>query len=142
MKDSSVLDPNNANDDSKNSNQDFDHLIYGLDDIKPLRTGTKPRALIIDGPSLIPLMKDSKLRNLFLLFSQCCQSVICCRVSPDQKREVVDLIKENVPGRTLAVGDGANDVAMIMSAHVGVIFLNSLPFGFSLILLRIGRYQR
>jgi magnesium-transporting ATPase (P-type) len=122
MKDSSVPDPNNANDDSKNSNQDFDHLIYGLDDIKPLRTGTKPRALIIDGPSLIPLMKDSKLRNLLLLFSQCCQSVICCRVSPDQKREVVDLIKENVPGRTLAVGDGANDVAMIMSAHVGVIF--------------------
>jgi phospholipid-transporting ATPase len=31
------------------------------------------------------------------------------------------LIKKGVPGvRTLAVGDGANDVAMITAAHIGV----------------------
>lgn len=116
--------------DSKNFQQDFDHLIYGLDDIQPLKAGSKPRALIIDGPSLIPMMKDTKLRNLFLLFSQCCQSVICCRVSPDQKREVVDLIKHNVDCRTLAIGDGANDVAMITSAHIGVwlYFISNFTF--------------
>ena len=39
---------------------------------------------------------------------------LCFSVSPDQKREMVNLIKEGVPGvRTLSVGDGANDVAMI-----------------------------
>jgi P-type E1-E2 ATPase len=36
------------------------------------------------------------------------------RVSPDQKREMVNMIKTGVPGvRTLSIGDGANDVAMI-----------------------------
>jgi len=50
------------------------------------------------------------------------QAVVCCRMSPDQKREVVDMVKSGVRGvRTLAVGDGANDVAMIKAAHIGVI---------------------
>lgn len=98
-----------------------EHELYGLDDIHPLHVGCKPRALVIDGPSLIPIMADEKLRNLLLLFTKCCQSVVCCRVSPDQKREILELVKKNVPGvRTLAVGDGANDVAMISAAHVGV----------------------
>lgn len=67
-------------------------------------------------------MNDEKAKKLFLLFSMCCQSVVCCRVSPDQKRSIVDLVKLNVPGvRTLAIGDGANDVAMITAAHVGVL---------------------
>lgn len=42
-------------------------------------------------------------------------------MSPDQKRQLVHLIKDNNPdARTLAVGDGANDVPMIQAAHVGV----------------------
>jgi magnesium-transporting ATPase (P-type) len=50
-----------------------------------------------------------------------CQAVVGCRVSPDQKREMVHLIKFGVPGvRTLSIGDGANDVAMIQEAHIGV----------------------
>lgn len=54
-------------------------------------------------------------------FSEVCQAVVGCRMSPDQKRQLVHLIKDNNPGaRTLAVGDGANDVPMIQAAHVGV----------------------
>ncbi len=106
-----------------------DHLIFTLDDIKPLRDGAKPRALIIDGPTLIHTMADTKARNLLLLLSQCCKAVVCCRVSPDQKREIVSLVKDNVPNvRSLAVGDGANDVAMITAAHVGVSSLRSLKY--------------
>ncbi len=46
---------------------------------------------------------------------------MACRVSPDQKREMVHLIKTGLPDvRTLAIGDGANDVAMIQEAHIGV----------------------
>lgn len=57
-----------------------------------------------------------------------CDSVLCCRLSPLQKASVVKLIKvgegtgiRRVPGPiTLAVGDGANDCAMIQEAHIGV----------------------
>jgi phospholipid-transporting ATPase len=46
--------------------------------------------------------------------------VICCRVSPKQKAEVVELVKRSTDDITLAIGDGANDVGMIQTAHVGV----------------------
>lgn len=42
------------------------------------------------------------------------------RVSPLQKSEVVEMVKKQVKVITLAIGDGANDVGMIQSAHVGV----------------------
>ncbi len=46
--------------------------------------------------------------------------MLCCRVSPKQKSDVVALAKANTPNITLAIGDGANDVPMIMEAHIGV----------------------
>jgi phospholipid-transporting ATPase len=47
--------------------------------------------------------------------------VLCCRVSPKQKQEIVALVKNALPyAITLAIGDGANDVNMITEAHVGV----------------------
>ena len=76
--------------------------------------------LVVDGERLIHILEDPILKNLFLLLSIKCKSVICCRVSPKQKSDVVLLIKQNVSGNTLAIGDGANDVAMIQSAHVGI----------------------
>jgi hypothetical protein len=85
-------------------------------------------------------MSSPEAKQALLGFSQHCRAVVGCRsvslnppfdcfdpphahrrVSPDQKREMVHLIKTEVPGvRTLAIGDGANDVAMIQEAHVGV----------------------
>jgi len=60
-------------------------------------------------------------RELLVELSKRCRAVVGCRVSPDQKREMVALVKVNVKGvRTLSIGDGANDVAMIQEAHVGV----------------------
>jgi len=48
-------------------------------------------------------------------------SVIIFRATPKQKAEVVELIKNRLTNiSTLAIGDGANDVNMITSAHVGV----------------------
>jgi P-type E1-E2 ATPase len=41
-------------------------------------------------------------------------------VSPKQKSDVVKMAKNNGTWVTLAVGDGANDVPMIMEAHIGV----------------------
>lgn len=44
-----------------------------------------------------------------------CKAVICCRVTPLQKAQVVELIKKHKRAVTLAIGDGANDVSMIKS---------------------------
>lgn len=47
--------------------------------------------------------------------------VLACRVSPKQKADIVRMIRFQHPEKTtLAIGDGANDVAMILAAHVGV----------------------
>ena len=42
------------------------------------------------------------------------------RLSPLQKAEIVDMVKEHVKAIALAVGDRASDVGMIQTAHVGV----------------------
>ncbi|KAM6984841.1 phospholipid-transporting ATPase ID [Aplochiton taeniatus] len=76
-------------------------------------------ALIINGHSLAyALEKDLQLE---LLRTACmCQTVICCRVTPLQKAQVVELVKKYKQAITLAIGDGANDVSMIKAAHIGV----------------------
>ena len=48
------------------------------------------------------------------------KAVICCRVTPLQKAMVVDLVKKYKQAVTLSIGDGANDVSMIKTAHIGV----------------------
>jgi phospholipid-transporting ATPase len=61
--------------------------------------------------------------NEFILLSESSNVVIACRVSPKQKAEVVNIVKERNKNKkitTLAIGDGANDVNMITAAHIGV----------------------
>ena len=75
--------------------------------------------LVIDGNTLqYALSYDCRQDFLDLAIS--CKAVLCCRVSPLQKAELVDLVKHEVHAITLAIGDGANDVGMIQSAHVGI----------------------
>jgi phospholipid-translocating ATPase len=76
-------------------------------------------AIVIDGDSLKLVLEDA-LRQKFLLLCKQCKSVLCCRVSPAQKAAVVDMVKNGLDVMTLSVGDGANDVAMIQEADVGV----------------------
>lgn len=62
-----------------------------------------------------------KLQKLFFEVVMGVDAVICCRVAPKQKAFVVKTVRTNVKGLiTAAIGDGANDVAMIQEAHVGI----------------------
>uniref|UniRef100_A0A1I8IS28 PhoLip_ATPase_C domain-containing protein n=1 Tax=Macrostomum lignano TaxID=282301 RepID=A0A1I8IS28_9PLAT len=63
--------------------------------------------------------EQDDLRPDFLRLAEQCGSVICCRAAPRQKAAVVSLVKTKGV-RTLAIGDGANDVNMIQTADVGV----------------------
>ncbi|XP_077275468.1 ATPase phospholipid transporting 8B isoform X4 [Temnothorax americanus] len=76
-------------------------------------------AVVINGHSLVHALHP-QLEHLFLEVSSQCKAVICCRVTPLQKAMVVELIKKNKSAVTLAIGDGANDVSMIKTAHIGV----------------------
>ncbi|XP_054643934.1 phospholipid-transporting ATPase IH isoform X9 [Dunckerocampus dactyliophorus] len=84
--------------------------------------------LIIDGATLSAVMKpgqeDSNSGNykeIFLEICRNCSAVLCCRMAPLQKAQIVKLIKTSKEHPiTLAVGDGANDVSMILEAHVGI----------------------
>lgn len=74
---------------------------------------------VIDGLSLGFALED-ELQDKLLTIALGCRSVVCCRVSPLQKAQVVGLVKERDKKVTLAIGDGANDVSMIQMAHIGV----------------------
>ena len=78
-------------------------------------------ALIIDGEMLANLLLgSSKLVNDFRDICMKCDSVLCFRMTPKQKADVVKLVKNNKNSPiTAAIGDGANDVSMIQEANVG-----------------------
>ncbi|KAA0716750.1 Phospholipid-transporting ATPase ID [Triplophysa tibetana] len=75
--------------------------------------------LVINGHSLAFAL-ESSMELEFLRTASMCKSVICCRVTPLQKAQVVELVKKHKKAVTLAIGDGANDVSMIKAAHIGV----------------------
>uniref|UniRef100_A0AAV2MNX7 Phospholipid-transporting ATPase n=1 Tax=Knipowitschia caucasica TaxID=637954 RepID=A0AAV2MNX7_KNICA len=75
--------------------------------------------LVINGHSLAYALERS-MEQEFLRTACMCKAVICCRVTPLQKAQVVELVKKYKHAVTLAIGDGANDVSMIKAAHIGV----------------------
>ncbi|XP_068579352.1 probable phospholipid-transporting ATPase IM [Cebidichthys violaceus] len=76
-------------------------------------------ALVINGHSLAHAL-EPQLEHVLLDLACLCKTVICCRVTPMQKAQVVELVKRHQRAVTLAIGDGANDVSMIKTAHIGV----------------------
>ncbi len=79
-------------------------------------------AILITGQALIYALSEN-LKMKFLEIGTMCKSVICCRVTPIQKAQVVELVMKNEKQTTLAIGDGANDVSMIQSLYKSF-FLN------------------
>ena len=77
--------------------------------------------VVVDGHTLGILEADETSRRLFVDLAILVDSVICCRASPSQKAWLVGAIRSHVKNAiTLAIGDGANDIAMIQEAHVGI----------------------
>lgn len=77
-------------------------------------------ALIIDGGTLGYLFKTN-LVGEFRDICMKCEAVLCCRMTPAQKADVVRMVKTSKDKpMTAAIGDGANDVSMIQEANVGL----------------------
>ncbi|XP_037384573.1 phospholipid-transporting ATPase IH isoform X2 [Talpa occidentalis] len=98
------------------------------DGLSGLSADGQDYGLIIDGAALSLIMRpcedrssSGSYRELFLEICRNCSAVLCCRMAPLQKAQIVKLIKLSKEHPiTLAIGDGANDVSMILEAHVGI----------------------
>ncbi|PRP88866.1 hypothetical protein PROFUN_00334 [Planoprotostelium fungivorum] len=100
-----------------------EELQAAIRSLENKRSAGEEFGLVIEGECLkFCLNKSSpEIQELFLHLALQCKTVVCCRVSPSQKRGVVRAVKKSRPHlRTLAIGDGANDVSMIQEAHIGV----------------------
>ena len=77
--------------------------------------------VVVDGQTLAQITANELLRKLFLELAILVDTVVCCRASPSQKAALVHSIRSKIKNAvTLAIGDGANDIAMIQEAHVGI----------------------
>lgn len=88
-------------------------------------TDLPPYGIVIDSAALTSILNDNEILSNFLLIAHSAKSVVCCRVSPLQKAQVVNAMKEYKKDAVImAIGDGGNDVSMLMSAHIGIININ------------------
>ena len=77
--------------------------------------------LVIDGGTLTEIENDTRLLSRFFELCVEVDSTVCCRASPSQKANMVSSVRSlRKRAVTLAIGDGANDIAMIQSADIGV----------------------
>lgn len=101
--------------------------------------------LAVDGPTLTLILEDARhlgLPRKLALLAAHCRGVVVSRSSPSQKAAIVRLVtkyemdkaaggrrglrrwyaryQRRLQGKMLAIGDGANDVAMLQTADVGV----------------------
>ena len=78
--------------------------------------------LSLNGKSLDIIMNDSFLLPHFLLIASLVPKMISYNISPVNKANLVNLVKDYFPGKPciLGVGDGLNDALMLQSAHVGI----------------------
>ncbi|KAH9209254.1 hypothetical protein DL95DRAFT_310326 [Leptodontidium sp. 2 PMI_412] len=77
--------------------------------------------VVVDGQTLSDIEANPDLAASFFELVMAANSVICCRASPTQKAFLVKTIRTKVKKSvTLAIGDSANDIAMIQEAHVGI----------------------
>lgn len=93
-----------------------------------LAAGSIHSVVVIDGQTLAAVEKSERLSKQFFSIMLLVDSVICCRASPAQKALLVRTVRSSLGktkssrhrGLTLAIGDGANDLAMIQASHVGI----------------------
>lgn len=91
-------------------------VVIETNELKKLNE-KRPYTIIVRGSTLEIALRTCKEEFAAL----CCgaDSVICCRVTPKQKGQLVHLVKD-AGHLTLAIGDGGNDVSMIQEAAVGI----------------------
>ena len=106
-------------DDMISITQKLDSEIRYLE-LKNLFNEKEQISVVVDGSTLEIIFTDGLVTSQFFELCKSSQSVVCCRVSPKQKSDIVEHYMKTEKGICIAVGDGANDVPMIMQSHIGI----------------------
>ena len=75
---------------------------------------------MVDDATMTIIFSDTKLEEEFFKIAREAPSVCVCRCSPTHKSKIVSCVSKYTKKRTCAVGDGGNDVSMILEANVGI----------------------
>ena len=65
----------------------------GIERNEQLMREKKRRVVIVQNEALATISSNVEFRQNFIQISKTCEAVICCRVSPKQKADVVNMIK-------------------------------------------------
>jgi len=110
----------------KNLLHDIDHMNFKEylrrhEEDLVVNSGNAKNGMIITGRAIESIFECSQaVQDSFVRFALGCHSIVACRLQPSQKARIVRAIKEGTGCITLAIGDGANDEAMIKVANIGV----------------------
>lgn len=104
-----------------NTQSDADALRQVKEAIATLTAVGTAGGVILDGSFCQFALQSEELRKLVYELAHASTACVCCRLSPQQKRKLVEVVRhQNKHAICAAIGDGANDVSMIQSAHVGI----------------------
>lgn len=99
----------------------LENHILGITDRSLIEISNSKTALILSGEALQYINSRQEGKDKLLGIADKVNVVLACRVTPKQKSDIVSMIRKKFPTKTtLSIGDGANDVNMITTAHVGV----------------------
>ena len=91
-----------------------------VDNVEKLTEEGSSKALLVEGSDLSEILEEDDSQKLLADLAKSCEAVVCCRLLPSQKAEVVKVVRKYLNKITLSIGDGSNDVPMIKEAHIGV----------------------
>lgn len=76
--------------------------------------------VIIDGKTLEAVLSYDYLDDIYFKLCHKASAVLCCRVTPSKKAKVVSILKHKTKQSILTIGDGSNDVPMIIEGDIGI----------------------
>ena len=103
------------------SMQDLENTLNQIYEDLSTNINNQKNCLIITGEVFFKITANKSTIFLFSKLFDLSETILFCRISPKQKAQIVQIIKEYNPQKTtLSIGDGANDVGMILESDVGI----------------------
>ena len=103
----------------KVDNHAIGEKAMSLDEIKNIEY--KDQTVMVAGGSLSTIFESEELCEKMNKLFNLCQCVVIYRSSPNEKARVIQFVIDHDPEAfCCSIGDGANDINMIQTSHIGI----------------------